>query len=298
MNPGAQDRSTNALSDITVVVVTHNSAHCIAPLAAGLDASMPMIVIDNASDDATREAVQRELPHATFVANKVNRGFGAANNQAIAAATTPYVLLVNPDCTLDTQALDVLRRCAHDHPQAAMVGPQLLDRRGEVDVNYRWASTGWTSRGPGADGALCVGFMTGACMLIRTAPLRAIGGFDEAFFLYYEDDDLCLRLQTRGALIVEPRARVTHHGRGSVGGRSRVRSEFVRGYHHIQSKFLFAHKHLGGAPSAPVRMRYMVLAVLESLMRMVVFDLARGARAWGRARGAWQWQQHPPHRGA
>jgi N-acetylglucosaminyl-diphospho-decaprenol L-rhamnosyltransferase len=294
----AHATSLGVPDDITAVIVTHNSAHCIAPLAAGLSASMPVIVVDNASDDATHEAVQRELPHALFVANTVNRGFGAANNQAIGAATTPFVLLVNPDCTLDSQALNALRRCAQEHPQAVMVGPQLLDRRGAIDVNYRWASTGWTSRGPGADGALCVGFMTGACMLIRTAPLRAIGGFDEAFFLYYEDDDLCLRLQTQGALIVEPDARVMHHGRGSVGGRSRLRSEFVRGYHHIQSKFLFAHKHLGGAPSAPVRLRYMVLAMLEALARGLVFDTARCARAWGRARGVWHWRHRAASLGA
>lgn len=285
--------SLPALDRVTAIVVTFNSAHCMATLAVGLAGMRHVIVVDNASQDATLADVARHLPQARVLTNASNIGFGAANNRALAQAVTPFVLLVNPDCAFEPQALVALLACADAHPSASMLGPQLTGRRGELDVSYRWASSAWVSRGPQADGALCVGFMSGACMLIRSDPLRAIGGFDEAFFLYYEDDDLCLRLQQRGGvLIIEPASRVHHQSRGSVGGQARAGAEYGRGYHHIQSKFLFACKHRGGAPTRMRRATFIGLAAAEALLRLVVLDRSRAARAWGRAVGAARW--HAP----
>lgn len=276
-----------ALLRTTVVVVTFNSAHCIAPLAAALQRLPHVVVVDNASTDDTAEQVARHLPAARWHALPCNQGFGAANNAGLRESGTEFVLLLNPDCVLQSSAIEALVAAADRFPDAAAVAPQLLDRQGRPDLSCRWRADQWASRGPGPDAAACVGFASGACLLIRTAAMRHVGGFDEGFFLYYEDDDLCIRLQQQcGALLFEPAARVQHLSRGSVGGPARRQAEYLRGYHHIQSKFRFQAKHLGRRAGVMLRLRYTCVAALETLARVLMLDMRRAWRCAGRVAGA------------
>ena len=275
---------------VTAIVVTFNSAHCLPDLAACFAAWPHVVVVDNASTDATVGEVRRLLPGAQLIQNRSNLGFGAANNRAVRAATTEFVLLINPDCSLDGTALARLVDCADRFASASLIGPQLTDAKGSVDLSYGPGRTGWSARGPAAEGPLCVGFVSGACMLIRTAAMHRIGGFDESFFLYYEDDDLCLRLQREcGPLIVEPTARAVHRSRSSVAGPARLHGEYLRGYHHIQSKLHFHRKHLGAAVPAWRRVGYLAVAVAEAVLRLALLDRRRAARVWGRAIGVFRY---------
>jgi len=283
--------SAAALDRVTAVVVTFNSAHCVATLAPGLAPMRHVVVIDNASGDDTAAQVRRALPQAELVVNEVNRGFGAANNIGVKLAQTEFVLLVNPDCNFDPWAIVGLVACADRFPEASTIGPELVDAQGRPEPTYRWMTPAWPSRGPGADAVACVGFLTGACMLIRRDAMQRIGGFDESFFLYYEDDDLCIRLQQQcGPLIVEPAQQVCHRSRGSVGGPRRAQAEYTRGFHHIQSKFLFSHKHLGADVPPWRRAVYGIAAVVEAVLRLALFDPRRAARVWGRAMGVLKWR--------
>jgi len=278
------------LARVTVVLVTFHSAHCAAELGRALAGFPHVTLVDNASTDDTLAQFGKHIPQANLLANERNLGFGAANNRGIWAAETEFVLLLNPDCVLDAQAVSQLVRCADAFPDAALVGPQLLGRSGQPDISYTWAPNSWAAQGPGADGPTCVGFISGACMLIRREAMQRVKGFDEGFFLYYEDTDLCLRLaQQFGALIVAPQARVTHLSRGSSGGKGRLKAEYMRGYHHIQSKFLFNLKHQGVQVSRARRWRYCATACLEMLVRLLVLDLARATRVLGRVVGAWRY---------
>lgn len=277
-----------ALSDrVSVVVVCFNSAHCMPALAPALGALRHVLVVDNASSDDSAAQVARHLPHARWLPQPRNLGFGAANNIGIALCSTEFVLLLNPDCVPEPTALQALVDAADTCPEAALVAPQLLGRRGEADISYRWRSDSWRSRGPGADALACVGFASGACLLVRRAALQRIGGFDEGFFLYYEDDDLCLRLQDQaGALLLAPLARVQHLSRSSVAGPARLQAEYLRGYHHIQSKFHFQAKHLGRRTPLPRRLAYAAVAALETALRLLMLDTRRAWRCAGRVAGA------------
>ncbi|RZL04447.1 MAG: glycosyltransferase family 2 protein [Rubrivivax sp.] len=278
------------LARVTVVLVTFHSAHCAPELGRALADFPHVTLVDNASTDDTLEQFRRHLPQASFLANERNLGFGAANNRGIWAADTEFVLLLNPDCLLNAEAVRQLIQCADAFPGAAMIGPQLLGRSGRPDISYTWAPNTWSAQGPGADADTCVGFISGACMLIRREAMVKIKGFDEGFFLYYEDTDLCLRLaQQFGALIVAPQAHVTHLSRGSSGGKGRFKAEYMRGYHHIQSKFLFNLKHQGEQVSRARRWRYCAMAALEMVVRVLVLDLARATRVMGRVAGAWRY---------
>ena len=271
---------------VTVLVVTYNSAHCLPALGRSLQGLPWVTVIDNASADDTRAQVSQHLPQARLLVAGRNLGFGAANNLGWQAAATEFVLLLNPDCVCTPEAVAQLVRTADRYPGASTVAPQLLDRRGGLDISYRWRADAWASRGPGANGPCCVGFVSGAAMLIRRSALQRVQGFDEAYFLYYEDEDLCLRLiDQAGPIVLDPAAQVQHLSRGSVGGKQRFHAEYLRGLHHIQSKFRFRRKHLGRRAGIWGRLGYGLGAAAETVLRLLLLDPRRAARSAGRVAG-------------
>lgn len=282
--------ANSELDRITVLLVTYQSAHCASALGQSLAAFPNIIVIDNASSDNTLEAFAKSMPRAKVIANERNLGFGAANNRGVLAAETEFVLLLNPDCIIDASAAQQLLQCADANPSASMMAPQLIDRHGNPDKNYSMGHNTWPAKGPLADGNTCVGFVSGACMLIRRDAMLKIKGFDERFFLYYEDTDLCLRLTEQcGEIILAPQSRVTHLSRGSSGGKARFNAEYLRGYHHIQSKFLFDLKHHQVSVSHIKRWRYCLVAGLELCIRLLLLDAVRASRVLGRVVGAWRY---------
>lgn len=284
--PAAPADPAAALERLTVLLVAFQSAHCAPTLGPSLRSFPHIIVVDNDSADHSAEAFQQALPHARVIRNPRNLGFGAANNRGLAQACTEFVLLLNPDCVITPQAAARMVQAADRHPHASTIGPQLLGRHGEMDQSYSLGPKAWPGKGPLADEDACVRFVSGACMLIRREAMNRIGGFDEDFFLYYEDTDLCLRLSRQcGEIIVTPHAQVTHVGRGSSAGKARWLAEYNRGYHHIQSKFLFAEKHMSKQFTGLSTASYGLVALLECVLRLLILDVRRAVRVWGRFRG-------------
>ena len=281
---------TPALSKVTIVAVTYNSAHCLEALQPLLQQCAHVIVSDNASQDGTADEVHRLLSHATVLAHPRNLGFGAANNRALGKVSTPFALLLNPDCELTATQLVQLLAVADQFPEAAVIAPQLIDTRGQPEINYRWPSTLWSSKGPGAQGLACVGFVCGAAMLCRMSAFVGMGFFDERFFLYYEDDDLCLRLfRARLPMVIVPEVEALHRSRSSVKGKSPWLSEYWRGYHHAQSKLIFAAKHISQQSAQQLRMRLIWQTLLALPFRVVVFSPKLISRMWGRLMGVSRW---------
>ena len=272
--------------DVTVVVVTYNSAHCLPGLSSELQTMRNIIVVDNASDDDLQTQLSLTLPQASLLRNARNLGFGAANNRALAQVQTPYALLLNPDCLPTKEFLDGLLQAAADFPDAAILAPHLIRRNGTPEVSYRWPSTHWVSRGSKADGPCCVGFVCGAVMLLNMDVMKRIGFFDETFFLYYEDEDLCQRVFLAGQQIVlVPELEITHLSRGSVKGPNPLKSEFIRGYHHAQSKLVFERKYFGAALAARLRWKTLLLALLTLALRLLLPQPRYLARLVGRIAG-------------
>jgi GT2 family glycosyltransferase len=226
------------------------------------------------------------MPGVQVIKNKTNRGFGAANNKALRQIRTPYAVLLNPDCLPSKDAVTSLVSTARDFPEAAIIAPHLIRRDGSTEVSYRWPHTKWLSRGPQAEGPCCVGFVCGAAMLLNMEVMREIGFFDETFFLYYEDEDLCQRVfNAKKEIILVPDITITHLSRGSVKGRNPLKSEFIRGYHHAQSKLIFEHKHVSARSAAALRWKTLGLAVLTLLPRLLVPQPKYLARLVGRIAG-------------
>jgi N-acetylglucosaminyl-diphospho-decaprenol L-rhamnosyltransferase len=275
------------LQDVTVIIVTYNSRHCISELVPGLARFAHVIFSDNASQDSSAAQAHADLPHAKVLEHTRNLGFGTANNLALAQVQTPFALLLNPDCELHTDQAAALLDVAKRHPEAAIIAPQLLGKDRLIDVNYRWPSNYWRPTGEiAAQAPCCVGFVTGAVMLFRLEQFRMTGFFDEDFFLYYEDDDLCLRLfNAQKSIIVAPQVQWLHASRGSVRGNTPYRAEYWRGYHHAQSKIIFARKHRSAGAAKRLRQQTLLLALLTMPFRLLLPSPKLVARLWGRIVG-------------
>ena len=281
------------MAQITAVVVTYNSAHCVPDLAQQLRGWPHVIVVDNGSADDTVAQVQQQIPQAQVIALPQNLGFGTANNRGFAAAITPFCLMINPDCGLRAEHAQALWETAQQWPDAAIVVPQLTGSDGKPQLNYGWIRHWWGSKGPGAQGVSCVANACGAAMLLRLDNQPQGGWFDERFFLYYEDEDMCLRLmQEHKPVVIQPDVLVAHSNRGSVKGPRPLRVEYGRGYHHARSKILFTAKHAGAAAAAKHRRKSLVGALALLAVRVLAPSPKHISRLWGRICGLWNAPVH------
>jgi len=229
--------------DLDVVIVSYRCEallrECLASLAANPPAGrMRVEVVDNASRDGTAEMVTREFPDVALTVNGENVGFSRANNPALARGRAPFALVLNPDTRVTPGSLDALLAVIEAHPEVGMIGPRLERSDGTFDhaasrsfptpLSALGHFTG-VGRREGAEGRLAayrapgdvagpVDAINGAFMLIRRAALERVGGFDNRYWMYMEDLDLCYRFAQAGwTTWFEPSVTVTHVKAGTSG---------------------------------------------------------------------------------
>jgi GT2 family glycosyltransferase len=275
---------------ITAIVVSHDSAQV---LPACLDAlageGVPALVVDNASSDDSREVGAAH--GATVIANPRNEGYGRANTIGVAAATTPYVLIVNPDLELQSGAAAALLAAAERYPDAGMLAPRIVEPSGRIFLQPRsLLSPAHLNRSgdmPIPTGDACLPFLSGACLLIRRELFLALGGFDPNIFLFYEDDDLCRRMRDAGHSLVHVDAAEARHARGRSSLPSPQR-RFTARWHLAWSERYVARKYGMPAPGllGSVKNAFKTAGYGLILNREKMFAHAGSvAGAWAFARG-------------
>ena len=248
------------LRRLSVITVTYNSESLVSGAlrsaqvaASAIPLETELIVIDNASTDASREVVARDFPTARLVANDENVGFSRANNQAFAMAGGDYWLLLNPDASLDPDGLRPLVEFLDAKPHVAAVAPSIRSGWGGgpefAGMSPSLASMLghyfflnrllWRDRGGPWRGTMLhrrpqlgprpVDWLGGAVLLLRPEAIRSVGGFDPRLFLYGEDVDLGERLGRAGwELWIVPEARASHL---IAGSQDRVSTRWVGASH-------------------------------------------------------------------
>ena len=251
-------------STLAIIVVTYNSraeiGDCLESVVGRTDPyRASVVVVDNQSTDGTPAHVRDRWPSVQVIDAGGNRGFARANNLGIAATTSDYVLLLNPDTVVPPGAIQRLVEALERDPDAAVAGPRLVDATGAAELSFGPPISPWgelrqkllmslygrgvapvvrhverRSREAGERA-----WVSGACLMVRRGDLEAVGGLDERFFMYTEDVDLCTSIRARGRRVLfVPEAEVRH-----LRGRSAARNpqtELLR----RQSQLAYYEKHL------------------------------------------------------
>ena len=200
------------MDDLSVVIVNYNSAAVIKSCLGPLANIGQIIVVDNASTDDSVEQVQQVCANAEIILNLKNFGYGTAVNQGISRVKTPYVLVINPDAVLNTDAVESLISNAKAYKNTGIVAPLLYSPKRGLELELKGpGGLGHSRTKTVPDGNFCTWFATGAVWLCNVAAWRVVGGFDETIFLYGEDLDLCRRMTKKGYTILFcPEARGEH----------------------------------------------------------------------------------------
>jgi N-acetylglucosaminyl-diphospho-decaprenol L-rhamnosyltransferase len=289
-------------STVSVVVVSYNTLEKLRRCLTAIGPDHEVVVVDNASADGSASMVASEFSKATLIANTDNRGFGAANNQGARAATRPLVLYLNSDAYAEEGAIDRLAQVFEDESVIA-AGGRLLNPDGSLQLSSAnhltlWAvfceqlyleklfqrsrlfSPYWNTRRlielpcP-ADSPQVMG----ACLMTR----RGLEEFDERFFLYCEDTDLCLRLAKRGRIVFVKNASFVHElGSSSAADPVRGVVNYNRG------KELYFSIHHGRVAAFTCRVLNRVGALIRCSYWYIRSAMGGGSRAKALARGFWK----------
>lgn len=242
-------------AELSIIIVNWNGGELLRRCVESVRHAQPsveyeIVVVDNASSDESLAClrasdVARELgPRLQVVENADNRGFGRANNQAFALTSSPLIFLLNPDTEVTEGSIDRLISVLRSGERVGGVGPKLLNADGSTQVSV------WRSNSPAAWETLLtglrlhkllprrvrgelllaehwdyshrreVGMLSGAAMLVRREVIEEVGGFDERFHMYGEDNEWCARITRAGwKLVFEPAAVIIHHGARSSSKR-------------------------------------------------------------------------------
>ncbi len=274
---------------VAALTVTHHSAAVIGACLESIRRAAQVIVIDNASDDDTCAIVERVAPGAELVRNPVGVGFGNAMNQGLERVRTEFALLANPDSVLAPGAVEALVAAADRYADAAMIGPTIVNAHGSVELSHDVAlfergRYGKRTREAPPEGDCCAEFLSGAVLFARVAALREVGGFDPHLFLYYDDDDLCLRLRRAGySLVLAPSAVAEHVGGGSV--RPSAGHTWEKFWHMAWSRLYIEEKYRGGAAMRRVAAGHLARFGLKAIGYGLVLNRAKAWRDAARVCG-------------
>ena len=274
---------------ISVVVVTHRSAAVIANCIDSIGSAAEVVVVDNASDDTTLDIVASKSIHATVQSNPINVGFGAGTNQGLRLVTREFALLANPDCQFDTNSIKLLLEAADKYAEAVWLAPRVLNQSGLDELPYDvelfkrpFFPDRKNERIP--EGECCAEYLSGALILMRMSAYTKVGPFDEGIFLYYEDDDFCLRLRKLGfALILVPQAVVSHVGGGSV--RNSLHYRWQKFWHMAWSRLYLEEKYRGPVARNKIAYPNLVRFTLKALGNAIILNHAKFLRDIARLMG-------------
>jgi N-acetylglucosaminyl-diphospho-decaprenol L-rhamnosyltransferase len=248
---------------------------CVASLTEQTDPPSGIVVVDNSASFSGAEMTQSASHGTDLIRPDRNLGFAAGCNAGAARSTSEFILFLNPDIRLDRTALAaMLRQAGMDH-RTAVVAPRIYGRDGRVEQNARsfpTVRTGLLGRSSVATRLLRTlghvpaeliaerdetdaDWVSGACMLVRRAAFAEVGGFDERYFMYWEDADLCRRLRdTNWKVRLEPSA-IASHATGSSGKSAHTIRAFHRSAERFARKYLAHGKHDGFLMSVLLRAR-------------------------------------------
>ena len=296
--------------DLSIIIVNYNVKEFLQNLIHSIEKASSnlkkeIIIIDNASDDGSVDFIREKFPQIKLIANQKNLGFGKANNIGLKEATGKFILLINPDTIVAEDTFEKMIKFFESNDSAGLAGCKILNPDGTLQLACRrsfpgpWTSftkvTGLSSLFPSSkifarynltyfdeNQTYEVDAISGSFMMMRKEVYEKVGGFDEQFFMYGEDLDLCYRIQKDGFKVYYVHSTQIIHYKGE----STKRSSFDETKVFYSAMHLFVKKHLSSSLLVEVILRSAIavrsvfafigarkLVIISVILDFIVFDL-------------------------
>jgi len=231
---------------------------CLTSLRGVKNSNFQILLVDNGSEDNDGEKLKNEFPEIEMLRLDTNQGFAGGCNAGMRYCldkNADLIWLLNNDTTIPAETLDKLLEIAREYPKAAALGACIVENeadgraktvqaRGVIDFTKAKTYLKRDAQGRAVD---CQ-WLSGSNLLLRADALKLVGLFDETYFLYFEDTELCHRLRLKGwQCILVPDALIAHTGNASTTGKRR----FWRDYYYTRNRFLFFSQYLTGLKMLP-----------------------------------------------
>ena len=230
--------------NLSVIIVSYKSEYVIENCINSIDNEIEIIVIDNSDDDVLKKKIESKYKNVKYFLSKKNLGMGAANNLGIKKINRDFAFILNPDVTLERNCINEIFIASKEIDNFGIIAP--LSNKDQYP-NYI------LKRGHNFDPVkpFKVKSVDGYAMILNLKKLKKIDNFnffDENFFLYLENEDLCKRLiEINEEIYVIPKSKIDHLGGKAVDPKYRNEIEYLRNWHWMWSKFYFNKKHYGYA---------------------------------------------------
>ena len=224
--------------NLTIVIVTLKSEKVINRCINSISQKVPIIVVENSNNQKFKHDLESKYKNLKCILSGSNLGMGAGNNIGIRSASTDYVFILNPDVILESNTLDELFLASKKLPEFTILSPINTDLN---FPNYKVKEMPGEKNSP-----FQVDYVDGFSMLLNKNKFNNDIYFDEKFFLYLENNDLCIRVnRTGGSVFIVPTAKINHGGSMAVDLKYKNEVELSRNWHWIWSKFYFNKKNFG-----------------------------------------------------
>jgi len=268
--------------NLTIVIVSFKSNHVIHDCINSIDKNFEIIVVDNSNDQKFVKKLELEYQNVKCILSSKNLGMGAGNNLGIKNVNSDYVLILNPDVILNKNSIEELIIASRNLSDFAVIAPISKD---SLYPNYKLDKDKIIDK----TNPFEVNSVDGYAMLLNLKKLKKLNEFnffDENYFLYLENDDLCKELQNRNEKIyIIPKSKIEHFGASAVDPIYQEEIELSRNWHWMWSKFYFNKKHYGYLNALKKIFRNLISATIKYFYYSITFNKIKKKRYQMRLNG-------------
>ena len=251
-----------SIKDITIVIASFKSEKKIKNCLNSIDKQVKVLVIENSNNSNFKENLEKEFNNVECVLAGANIGYGSANNIGLKKVKTRYALILNPDATLHSSALEKFIQMTEKISNFAIMAPYIQEEKNKSDKIYL------SNTNP-----VEVENVKGFAMFLNISEFKDVGFFDENFFFYFEEIDLCKRLINHGKKIyLIPEIKIDHGGGVSHDQLINAEMELSRNWHWMWSTFNYHKKYKGFFVSFFIVLPKMSSAIIKVLVYTLVFN--------------------------
>ncbi len=280
--------------ELTIIVLTFNSSAIIGQCLSHLNFDKyEVVVVDNASSDQTIEVVSRHFPKAKIVQIEKNIGYGCGNNVALKNVTTEFALVLNPDAVIFEKDIEESLAQLKKFPKVVNAGPVVLRNYpfDQIELENKIKMMNEDFYGikdcyrEKLDENYSVRFVVGAALFLRMSLMKEIGYFDEKFFMYYEDDELCKRVRDYGYESMIITSAIAFHIGGESSEKS-LRALYKKYWHLSWSKMYWKGIQKGGLRCKRSALKIAILNFSKSILLALTFQKEEAIKSFATSFGA------------